>query len=477
MPSTPADPRRRVLLYGGSFDPPHLGHVMAATWALALEHFDEVRLVPAFGHPFGKRLTPFSLRCSMASAAVAHLGPRVRVEPIEGELPAPSYTIDTVSALAEREPDVAWTLMMGADAWADRRKWKAWDALAARASTVVVGRAGEPDPDGVSAETKLPDVSSTEVRRRVAAGEPFDALVPAAVAAMIHRHGLYLPAAEDGAGARRWGVIGRGRAARSLVPMLGGRGDVVSWWWSRGDAGEPGDLPAVDAVLLAVPDGALEEAARALAGRPSAGREVWLHLSGSRPGSTVRVSAEVPAAAGCLHPLVALTGRPDAAQLAGASAGLDGDPDALRVAREVAETLGLVPRELAPGTKVLYHAAAVTAAGHTVALFSEAMALLERCGFAPDAAREALRPLTRGAIANLATATPASAITGPIARGDVATVVAHLAALDAVGDALATATYRLLARQALRLSAPTLPPAVVAALAARLGADDRPDPA
>ncbi|PKN58364.1 MAG: hypothetical protein CVU56_05685, partial [Deltaproteobacteria bacterium HGW-Deltaproteobacteria-14] len=232
MPPTPADPRRRVLLYGGSFDPPHLGHVMAATWALALERFDEVRLVPAFGHPFGKRLTPFLLRCNMVAAAVAHLGPRVRVEAIEGELPAPSYTIDTVNALSAREPGVAWTLMMGADAWADRRKWKAWDALEAKVSTLVVGRAGAPDPDGVVAETKLPDVSSTEVRRRAAASVAFDRLVPAAVTDLIRAHGLYsgraaasagaelAPAAASGArSAARYGVLGRGRAARSLVPV------------------------------------------------------------------------------------------------------------------------------------------------------------------------------------------------------------------------------------------------------------------
>ena len=90
-------PKLRVALYGGSFDPPHQCHVLVATWALCRGGVDEVWLVPALGHAFGKRLTPFETRCRMAAAAVAHLGPRVRVEPIEGRLPAPSYTMGAAS--------------------------------------------------------------------------------------------------------------------------------------------------------------------------------------------------------------------------------------------------------------------------------------------------------------------------------------------------------------------------------------------
>jgi len=182
---------RRVALYGGSFDPPHLGHVMAATWALALGRFDEVRLIPALGHAFGKRLTPFSTRCALVEAAVAHLAPRVRVERIEGELPAPSYTIDTVRALSAREPGVAWTWLLGADTWAERTRWRAFEELDTRVDWLVLGRAGAAPPVGADVAVTLPDVSSTEVRRRVAAGEPIWSMVPPAVAALIAREELY----------------------------------------------------------------------------------------------------------------------------------------------------------------------------------------------------------------------------------------------------------------------------------------------
>lgn len=483
----PREASRRVLIYGGSFDPPHLGHVMATTWALALGRFDEIRLVPALGHPFGKkRLTDFALRCAMVRAAVAHLGERVRVDPIEGALPPPSYTVDTVRALSEREPDVAWTLMMGADSWVSRRQWREWDELERRVDFVVIGRAGSPDPEGVSVETKLPNVSSTEIRRRVAADEPIDTMVCAEVAVMVREHGLYSGGSGSGrgsggesgsgsggeggsgggSGSESWriGVLGRGRAAMSIVPVLEAAGVEIGWWWSLGDAGEPGALGAVDAVILAVPDGEIEAAAGSLGERASASEEIWLHLSGSRPGGAARVSPEIPRAAGCLHPLVALTGRPDAAHLRGATAGIDGDDDARDLATTLAGALGLRPRRLTPGTKALYHAAAVTAAGHTVALFSHATALLEACGFSAADAREALHPLARGALDNLTDAAPAEAITGPIARGDVQTILAHLAALDTLDDTRARTAYLVLARRALELSAPTLPEGTVADL-------------
>lgn len=181
---------RAVALYGGSFDPPHHGHVMAATFALGLGRFDEVRLVPAFGHPFGKRMSPFDLRCRMVEAAVAHLGDAVRVEPIEASLPSPSYTVDTVRALLARER-LAPTLVMGADSYASRHAWREWAALERLVDLLLIGRAGVADPPDAPVATRLPDLSSTEVRRRVAAGEPIGWMVPPAVEALIDAHGLY----------------------------------------------------------------------------------------------------------------------------------------------------------------------------------------------------------------------------------------------------------------------------------------------
>jgi nicotinate-nucleotide adenylyltransferase len=182
---------KRVALYGGSFDPPHMAHVLIATWVLCRGEVDEVWLLPVKGHAFGKALRPFEVRCRMVAAAVEHLGPQVRVEPIEDTLPVPSYTIDTVRALLAREP-LELTLVLGSDEHAKRHQWKAWDELEALVGgrVLVVGRGAEAAglPEVAFA---IPDVSSTEVRRRVAAGEPYGWMVPEAVREMIEREGLY----------------------------------------------------------------------------------------------------------------------------------------------------------------------------------------------------------------------------------------------------------------------------------------------
>lgn len=182
--------KRRVALYGGSFNPPHQCHVLVATWVLCRGGVDEVWLLPALGHAFGKELASFETRCRMLEVAVAHLGPHVRVERIEGELPAPSYTVDTVRALLAREPELEPTLVMGTDAYAERHKWKAWDEL----ERLVGGRiliVGRGDGDAPTETFRLPDLSSTDVRRRVAAGEPYWWLVPEGVRAIIEAERLY----------------------------------------------------------------------------------------------------------------------------------------------------------------------------------------------------------------------------------------------------------------------------------------------
>ena len=182
-----------VALYGGSFNPPHVAHVLVATWALCTNRFAEVRVIPALGHAFGKTLAPFETRVRMLEAALAHLGPRVKVEPIEASLPTPSYTIDTLRALVAREPALAPTWTIGADAWATRAAWKDWPGIEALVGRrfLVLGREGAPDPEGVAVDVRLPDVSSTEVRRRVKAGEPYGWMVPEGVEAIIRREGLF----------------------------------------------------------------------------------------------------------------------------------------------------------------------------------------------------------------------------------------------------------------------------------------------
>jgi predicted short-subunit dehydrogenase-like oxidoreductase (DUF2520 family) len=157
---------------------------------------------------------------------------------------------------------------------------------------------------------------------------------------------------------------------------------------------------------------------------------------------------------GCLHPLVALAPGSDPS---GAVAGIEGEPEATAIAERLALEAGLRPHSI-PADRALYHAAAVSVAGHATALFAQATSMLEGAGFDPETARLALQPLFLSAARNLARGAPAEVITGPVGRGDVTTIERHLAALAALGPDV-NAVYRALARTAVELAATRLEPA------------------
>ncbi len=249
----------------------------------------------------------------------------------------------------------------------------------------------------------------------------------------------------------RLGIVGDGRAARALVPRWEAAGHVVAWQQRRHDAVPLGARPAVDVVILAVRDGELDGVAQALGDRPGAVAECWLHLSGVTPGLAIRRSQAVPRACGALHPLVALAGASGTGPL-GAFAGLDGDPEAVVVAHALAAACGLTPVVLAErGAKALYHAAAVTVAGHATALFAQGLQLMGLAGLSQADAHPALLALMRSTVENLALGPPERVVTGPVARGDLETVSRHLAALGAASEDIGL-VYRALAREAVALS-------------------------
>ncbi len=188
-------PHRTVALYGGAFDPPHVCHVLSATWAVCADGVDEVRVIPTWRHAFDKPMAPFALRCAMLGEALGHLGPRVVVDPIEQELGGVSYTVRTVEALRERlaqhgeVPRFLW--VGGADIWQDRHRWRDWERLRHWIEPLILGRAGHPAPVGVDAPVELPEVSSSDIRRRISTGEPVEHLLAPGVHALIEAHGLY----------------------------------------------------------------------------------------------------------------------------------------------------------------------------------------------------------------------------------------------------------------------------------------------
>ncbi len=172
----------RVAVYGGSFDPPHVGHAMVASWLRWTDRADEVLLVPAAEHAFGKSMSPFEERLELCRAFAGSVGPWVRVTDLEGGREGPSYTIDTLRTLAERRPNDTLQLVIGADNYRARAQWRDWASIERDFDPIVVGRAGYPP---VAQSPTFPDVSSTEVRRRLAVGESVAHLVPGAVRRLL----------------------------------------------------------------------------------------------------------------------------------------------------------------------------------------------------------------------------------------------------------------------------------------------------
>ncbi|MCU0620222.1 MAG: nicotinate-nucleotide adenylyltransferase [Gemmatimonadales bacterium] len=183
-------------LLGGSFDPIHHGHLLVAQAAVEALGLDELRFVPAREQPFkaGRHGATAAQRAAMVRLAIDG-EPRFRMEPMELERAGPSYTVDTLRALAAREPGAAFTLLVGADAALELALWREAPVLPTLARIVVFARAGSPPPasplvSGVIAVPSL-DVSATAIRERVATGRSIRYWVPDAVAAYVAEHGLY----------------------------------------------------------------------------------------------------------------------------------------------------------------------------------------------------------------------------------------------------------------------------------------------
>ncbi|MCK6489085.1 MAG: nicotinate-nicotinamide nucleotide adenylyltransferase [Planctomycetes bacterium] len=171
-------------IFGGAFDPPHLGHVMCAMHARLVGGADEVWVLPSARHPYHKPLTPFVHRLELCRLAFADL-PFVQVR--EDELANPDgYTIGLVELLRAAHPGRRWLLVGGSDTARDLPNWQRGAELAALVRVHAVPRGGFDDQPGA-----LPAISSSQVRSRLAAGQDCRGLVPAAVLARIAAAGWY----------------------------------------------------------------------------------------------------------------------------------------------------------------------------------------------------------------------------------------------------------------------------------------------
>lgn len=188
-----------VALLGGTFDPPHLGHVGAARYVLERKLVSKVLVIPVFSHAFAKQpASPFDERLELCRLAFSELE-QVEVSDLERQLSVPSYTITTVRALKERRPHESFRLLVGSDVVAELPRWHEAEALLRLCPPLVLERVGYPAPGALPAA--LPDISSSELRRslRELGDPPYDTtayrrlaqLMPAAVLKRALSEGHY----------------------------------------------------------------------------------------------------------------------------------------------------------------------------------------------------------------------------------------------------------------------------------------------
>ena len=180
-----------VAIFGGSFNPPHVGHVLAAAYVLSVHEVDRLLVVPTYRHAFNKELCPFEHRLEMARLAFGELA-RAEICDIERELGREvSRTLDTLEALQARRPEWSLRLVVGADVLHDRDKWYRFERVQELAPLLVLGRAGVAHPD--APPSVLPEVSSSAVRAALQSGDDawVRAYVPAAVRRYIRQERIY----------------------------------------------------------------------------------------------------------------------------------------------------------------------------------------------------------------------------------------------------------------------------------------------
>lgn len=189
----------RIGIFGGTFDPVHLGHLIVAEQAREQAGLDQVWFMPAARppHKLDRPLTLFEHRYEMLRLAVAGHDPFV-ISDLENRLPAPNYTVQTLRHLHQERPGEQWFLLLGADSLAEFPTWYLPYEIIQLATLLVVGRPGYPSTGTLAKpfpfqtiEVPLMEISSTDIRRRVREGRSIRYLVPRAVECYIQQHGLY----------------------------------------------------------------------------------------------------------------------------------------------------------------------------------------------------------------------------------------------------------------------------------------------
>jgi predicted short-subunit dehydrogenase-like oxidoreductase (DUF2520 family) len=246
-------------------------------------------------------------------------------------------------------------------------------------------------------------------------------------------------------------VARRGPHARKAAQLIGDKQARAL------SAAQLDQLPPSDIIFITTPDDLIEGVAARLASALKQDRKkrpaTVLHASGALSSEVLGQLREAGFRTGSMHPLISVSEpRAGALSLRKAFYCVEGERAAVALARGIVRDLGGQSFSLDSRDKVLYHAAAVMASGHMVALFDIAVGMLLRCGLSKSRARAVLLPLVRSTLDNLSQSEPARALTGTFARADTATVLKHLDTLNAPDLRDALAAYIILGQHSLQLA-------------------------
>jgi len=215
-------------------------------------------------------------------------------------------------------------------------------------------------------------------------------------------------------------VVRRPESADQIIELIEPRPSIL--------ATDELDQIDSDVVLITVQDSQISTVVENLA-RQLEHLPFIFHTSGALSSKVLRPLNNEGCEVASFHPLVSASDSVSGAKIfKDAFFAIEGDSAAVEAATEMARDLEGKPFSITTSQKALYHAAAVTACGHLVALISAAIEMLSDCGLEPKKAQEILLPLIKSTISNLETQTPAEALTGPFARADVGTLDLHLIA-------------------------------------------------
>ena len=190
----------RLGIFGGTFDPPHIGHLLAASDAFELLELDRLLFVPAAVQPYKGREVEASAAERLRMVELMVDGDeRFVADPVEIDRKGLSFTVETLDLLAARIPEARRFLLIGEDLAHEIATWRDARRIAELAEIVVLARTASEGDDGGSPEgvplkriaTRRIDISSTEIRARVRAGKNIHGFVTEAVAGFIEAAGLY----------------------------------------------------------------------------------------------------------------------------------------------------------------------------------------------------------------------------------------------------------------------------------------------